>query len=794
MRQYPAGARQLSDASFYPYRAFISYSHADSARCEWLHGKLESYRVPRDLVGRITKDGPVPERLAPVFRDRTDFSTGSLQKQTLDALRQSQFLIVIASPRAAASEYVNEEIRAFKAMGGAGRVCALIAEGVPPDNFPPALRFRVDPDGTITDEKEDVLAGDLSKDGEREALIGLPYDYVWMRDVQAQRKRTIVYAGAGAAFAAAAAAAGVFGWEHFDTTRKVERQEVAVAGQGERIANVEAIVQKLLATQTAQAAPGQREAVRGAVESVATGAAQGDDRLKQALALLKDGKVAEAEPLLRAEAADREKRIAQLQAQITDDRKAAAAAWRNLGAIAGLRDPKKAREAYAKAAELEPDNADGLAWAGWYHLEPGDISRAEQFYTRLLEIKSATDHLRIWALLGLGDIKSQRGQLLDSLQRYREAFSIADRAVKAEPEKLALRRDLSASYERIGNALATLGNIDEALRNYHQGFIISDDLAKTDTDNALWQRDLSVAYERIGDVLATKGDLVEALAKYRNDLAIIERLVKSDRTNTQLQRDLGVVQNKIGLILTSQGSFEEALKNFRASLAIRNNLAQSDPSNTQWQRDVSLSHEKIGEALIAQHKLSEALEEYRDSLSMRDNLAKADPNNALWQRDLSIAYQKIGDVHYATGQYSDALTNYQTELTTAKRLAEIDPSNSQWQSDLSVAYGKVSDALLAQEILPEGLESLRKAFVIADRLARSDDTNVPWQRLLISFYVKLSIADKQKAREYLTKAHDLAVHLKERRRLALTDAWMVEDLARRLSALGTPNQRPLGDN
>jgi hypothetical protein len=47
-------------------------------------------------------------------------------------------------------------------------------------------------------------------------------------------------------------------------------------------------------------------------------------------------------------------------ARIEKDRKEAAIAYRNLGAIAGLRDPKEAREAYAKAVALDPGNAEGL--------------------------------------------------------------------------------------------------------------------------------------------------------------------------------------------------------------------------------------------------------------------------------------------------------------------------------------------------------------------------------------------------------------------------------------------------
>ncbi len=199
--------------SFFPYRAFISYSHRDKAWCDWLHRNLERYRVSSDLAGRITEAGAVPRDLRPVFRDRADFSAGPLQAQTIEALKSSQFLIVIASPDSAASDYVNEEIRLFKNFGGEDRVLSLIVAGEPPACFAPALRFRGAPDGALTAAPADQIGADIAKDGKREALVkiiaklvGLPYDILWQRDVKAQRMRLAAYA----AVAVIALAAGAF--------------------------------------------------------------------------------------------------------------------------------------------------------------------------------------------------------------------------------------------------------------------------------------------------------------------------------------------------------------------------------------------------------------------------------------------------------------------------------------------------------------------------------------------------------------------------------------------------------
>src|SRR5689334_19055780 len=168
--------QDVAETVTFTYRAFLSYSHRDEDWAKWLHSSLERYRVDRSLVGRDTPAGPIPKSLRPIFRDREDFSAGhSLTAQTLAALEASQFLIVICSPYAATSNYVNEEIRRFKAMGRAERVIPVIVAGEPfgpargddtPECFPPALRFKVRADGVLTDELEEPIAADARDSGD----------------------------------------------------------------------------------------------------------------------------------------------------------------------------------------------------------------------------------------------------------------------------------------------------------------------------------------------------------------------------------------------------------------------------------------------------------------------------------------------------------------------------------------------------------------------------------------------------------------------------------------------------
>ena len=82
----------------YKYYAFISYSHLDTQWGDWLHRALETYRVPKKLIGTLGRDGAIPKRVFPIFRDRDELPTSSdLGSNINEALAQSRYLIVICS-------------------------------------------------------------------------------------------------------------------------------------------------------------------------------------------------------------------------------------------------------------------------------------------------------------------------------------------------------------------------------------------------------------------------------------------------------------------------------------------------------------------------------------------------------------------------------------------------------------------------------------------------------------------------------------------------------------------------
>jgi hypothetical protein len=139
----------------YRYRSFVSYSRADRASAKMLQTRLERYILQRAL--RSMKPGVRYDRrsLRPIFRDEDDLVPGhDLPTRIRLGLEQSDFLVVVCSPRATASEWVDKEIRDFVELGRQNNILAVVVDGEPDASarglapnlecLPAALRFELD--------------------------------------------------------------------------------------------------------------------------------------------------------------------------------------------------------------------------------------------------------------------------------------------------------------------------------------------------------------------------------------------------------------------------------------------------------------------------------------------------------------------------------------------------------------------------------------------------------------------------------------------------------------------------
>ena len=470
--------------------------------------------------------------------------------------------------------------------------------------------------------------------------------------------------------------------------------------------------------------PGCQAAVGGAIAATVSEARAGDKRAANALQLLKAGKVAEAEALFAKEA--QEKAAAGTQANHE-----AAAAYRHLGAIAGLRDPKKAREAYSESVRLDPADADGLFWDGWFQMAV-NLDAAEKSFRALLALdqNGADPNLLFWARVGLGDIASARGDLDSAVALYREAETKLAPIAEAKPGDVILQYDLAAAKEKFGDALVTRGDLDGAQKMYLAKNDVVRRLADADPDNAAWKLAVSATGEKLGDVYRARGDRAAALSEYRASLNRMRPVRDADPANLGLQRVVSVLHDKIGGLQLEQGDPLEALKNYKAGQEIAIRLLTLDPESQESRRDLSISYNRVGDALAAKGDLDEALKSYSASLDIVRRLVESDQRNAEWRNDLAASYFNIGDVLEKQGDHAGAIQNFRTGHEIREALAASEPNNAQRRGALLASRVMLGDALYRRHEHAEASKLYRAGLEIAKRLATLDASNASWQRSL----------------------------------------------------------------
>lgn len=201
------------------YRAFLSYCHRDGSVTARLHKRLETYGVPRAVRGTQPDGRVVPARIHPVFRDRDELATAARLSHSIEsALDDSEALVVVCSPAAVASPWVNAEIAYFRRCHPGRPVLAFVVGGDPGVDprrdpahaaFPPSL-ILTDPDHPDAGTGEPIAA-DAREEGDGFAaaflklaagLLGVRYDELRRRDQRRRQLRWMLASASGVVLSA----------------------------------------------------------------------------------------------------------------------------------------------------------------------------------------------------------------------------------------------------------------------------------------------------------------------------------------------------------------------------------------------------------------------------------------------------------------------------------------------------------------------------------------------------------------------------------------------------------------
>lgn len=563
------------DGAHRRYRAFISYSHKDTRWAEWLHRKLESYKVPKRLRDTPGDYGAIPERLFPIFRDREELaSNGVLGTRLENALDASEALLVICSPVAARSHWVNAEIEHFIRSDRGERIYCLIVDGEPNTGderecFPPALHAGLD---------VELIAADLrpNRDGRRLALqrllaglLGVDLDSLRRRDAQRHHRRMLLAVIASLCGMLLATGLATTAWiARNDAKRRQEQaQDLIVYMLGDLHKKLEKVGRLDLLGSLSDTAIGYLEGLNSRDLN--------DTALKQlALAMSQLGQV----------------RIG--QGRYKDALELFHSAYARSNALV-RRHPRN--------GDLLFDRGQIEFWIGDVYSLSQDLDQAQTWFTRYLDTSQKLHAMEpsnvkwqrevAYSNVNLATLEFTRGQLADAERRFASAYRI------------------------LGDALTH--STRDAQRIYEQAEILS------------WQ----------ANVQEHEGRLQQAQESFASMTQTLDGIVKKHPSDLKWNMEWANAELLQSKLLLLMGQYDRCAQLTSHAMDTLKKLVAHDPDNKDWSEAYLRAFVLRADASIGNGKLDAAKADLARSAPLVRSLGKIQGQDSHIKRDIIIARQ-----------------------------------------------------------------------------------------------------------------------------------------------------------
>lgn len=629
------------------YQAFISYAHHDERWAKWLQRSLEHYRVPAKLRRQLSEVRSLPGRLHPVFRDRDELASSSdLSESICSALDRSRALIIICSPAAARSKWVNEEIRHFQSIGRSDRIFCLLVSGSPERNHPDCAFPRALLENDDGQPLPDPLAADVNQqaDGKRDAmlkiaagLLGVGIDDLKQRD--AQRRLRVRGAISAASLVIALITVG------FAITAHLAREESEI-----RRAQAESLIGFMLGDLRSKLEPVGRLDVLDAVgdEAMSYFAAVGErgtnhEVFARAMAVRQIGEVR-----------FRQGRLAEAQGTFEESRDIAA----NLYAI-------------------EPENSEYLFelgqaefWVGYAALEQSRLAQTEASFTKymeysrqLLEVEPDNQDYQLelsYAYSNLGTVALENRKPQIALDYFQKSVALDEGLVAADPENLYLKHQVGNGYSWVGATLLELGRLEDAKLAYQATVSRLSELHDTGKSRLFSEHYGQNSYH-LGNVHMHQGELAVAESLFSRALEVFNELEAFDPDNSIWQNCRGISAYHLAEVLLLTGRPESARELLEQAISDFNELVITDAKDLRIIENLALA-----ERLMALHTIEDSINQAL-TLSSRaqlrvDNMLAEDAIKARTILTAGIVAEAHGRVLRASGDEAIAVSTFKNAL------------------------------------------------------------------------------------------------------------------------------------
>lgn len=417
----------------------------------------------------------------------------------------------------------------------------------------------------------------------------------------------------------------------------------------------------------------------------------------------------------------------------------------SLGDAAGaLRSYRRALEMSDRLLRSEPNNsayrqdrALVLERLGLLRAADGDLEGADRYYKQAAMILAdlmgeepvawilRRDQARLQNLRG--NIAMARRSPASAKSLYQNAAETVRQELTSEPSNRLLWSDLASYQEQLGAVEKAEGHPDQAGEFYEKARQIREFLKKDAPYDALNLVRLAGLHSALGDILLQQFRLDRAAEEYAKSAESLDWLHKLEPENKILHANLATDRERLGKVYHRQRHWARALDEYQKSLDLRQDLVARHPDNHEYLYHLAISQERVGDiyrewegaAKTQEERSSRTRAYYGQSLEQRKKLLAAHPANRYYRQAVAASEQRLGrflalDAH---APRIEALPHLQEAQTLFQELHNSNPEDATFAYDYAVNKFILADAELEYNqpvhvILPlqrEGLKILEKA-------------------------------------------------------------------------------------
>ncbi|MGH8126338.1 MAG: TIR domain-containing protein, partial [Rhodanobacteraceae bacterium] len=645
-----------SSGQAFTYRAFISYSHRDKAWADWLHKALETYRVPSRLVGKATAAGTIPRRLNPIFRDREELaSAAELGRKVNEALGQSENLIVLCSPAAATSRWVNEEVLAYKRIGRGGRIFCLIVGGEPnatdlpgresEECFCPALRFATDADGQPTNERTEPIAADArpGKDGKPNAklkliagMLDVGFDALKQREQQRRIRRMTAITALAVCVMAVTIVLAIFAL--VSRHRAVIAQHEAVVAQQaaqRRQKQAEGLVAFMLGDLNDKLQEVNRLDIMQSV----------DDKAMAYFQSLPNKDVNVTELVQRAKALEKIGSVRMQQGELPG----ALAAYR---ASVGISSRLATESPDDVARQIALSRT--LTFIGYVYWDQGKLENAGRAFQQGRQVLQASGHratnnpallYQLYTLDdNIGHVLEARGRLVAARNDYRDGLAVMQSLVRLKPHSGEDMSELGSAHNNLGRVALERGDLADAIEQYKVDNAIETRLTTREPKNHDQLENTLKARAMLGRTLALTGDSRSGIHDLQQAVGMARKLAAFSTHDTDYEEDESWYGAQLGRLYRLNGDLSGAKKSTAQSIAVFVPMLKKDPSNAHWQSEYAYALTERAAELRASNQIDAARKQVQIALRILDPILAKHPTERRTLRLTMTARELLAEV------------------------------------------------------------------------------------------------------------------------------------------------------